>query len=191
MIPSRFNELLARQVGNEFAASHQYVAVAAWFDGQDLPQLAKHFYRQSLEERNHAMMMVRYILDRGLKVAIPGIEPVRNDFAKVEEPLALALAQEQEVTENIKELFAAARAENDALGEQFMLWFLKEQVEEVASMTTLLNIARRADNLFDVENFLARERVGDQGRPGGGHGGHGHHGGGTESGTPEAAGGSL
>ena len=191
MIPSRFNELLARQVGNEFAASHQYVAVAAWFDGQDLPQLAKHFYRQSLEERNHAMMMVRYILDRGLKVAIPGIEPVRNDFAKVEEPLALALTPEQEVTENIKELFAAARAENDALGEQFMLWFLKEQVEEVASMTTLLNIARRADNLFDVENFLARERVGDQGRPGGGHGGHGHHGGGTESGTPEAAGGSL
>jgi ferritin len=193
MSPSRFNELLARQVGNEFAASHQYVAVAAWFDGQDLPQLAKHFYRQSLEERNHAMMMVRYILDRGLKVAIPGIEPVRNDFSKVEEPLALALTQEQEVTENIKDLFAAARAENDALGEQFMLWFLKEQVEEVASMTTLLNIARRADNLFDVENFLARERVGDQGRPGGGRGGHQeHHGGETQnSGTPEAAGGSL
>jgi ferritin len=136
------------------------------------------------------MMMVRYILDRGLKVAIPGIEPVRNDFSKVEEPLALALAQEQEVTENIKELFAAARAENDALGEQFMLWFLKEQVEEVASMTTLLNIARRADNLFDIENFLARERIGDQGRPGGGH--RGHHGGEAPSdGTPEAAGGSL
>lgn len=192
MSPSRFNELLARQVGNEFAASHQYVAVAAWFDGQDLPQLAKHFYRQSLEERNHAMMMVRYILDRGQRIAIPGIQPVRNDFSNVEEPLALALTQEQEVTENIKELFAAARAENDALGEQFMLWFLKEQVEEVASMTTLLNIARRADNLFDIENFLARERVGDQGRPGGGHGHQGHHGGGTpDAGTPEAAGGSL
>jgi ferritin len=141
------------------------------------------------------MMMVRYILDRGLKIAIPGIEPVRNDFANAEEPLALALAQEQEVTENIKDLFAAARAENDALGEQFMLWFLKEQVEEVASMTTLLNISRRADNLFDVENFLARERVGDHGRGGHhGHSGHyvGHHGGGGhDSGTPEAAGGSL
>jgi ferritin len=191
----KFEELLAHQVGNEFAASQQYIAVAAWFDRQDLPQLAKHFYRQSLEERNHAMMMVRYILDRGLTVTIPGVDPVRNDFSKVEEPLALALAQEQEVTENIKELFAAARAENDALGEQFMLWFLKEQVEEVASMTTLLNIARRADNLFDIENFVARERVGDHGRPGGhhGHGGHhgGHHGGGADSGTPEAAGGSL
>lgn len=194
MSTPNFNELLARQVGNEFAASHQYIAIAAWFDGQDLPQLAKHFYRQSLEERNHAMMMVRYILDRGLKIAIPGIEPVRNDFAKVEEPLSLALAQEQEVTENIKELFAAARAENDALGEQFMLWFLKEQVEEVASMTTLLNIARRADNLFDVENFIARERIGDHGRPGGhhGHGGHTRQvGGSNDSGTPETAGGSL
>ena len=74
-----------------------------------------------------------------------------------------------------------------------MLWFLKEQVEEVASMTTLLNIARRADNLFDIENFLARERVGDQGRPGGGgHSHQGHHGSGApDAGTPEAAGGSL
>ncbi|MFJ5699265.1 ferritin [Arthrobacter sp. NPDC093139] len=191
---AKFNDLLAHQVGNEFAASQQYIAIAVWFHGQDLPQLAKHFYRQSLEERNHAMMMVRYILDRGLKIPIPGVEPVRNDFNNVEEPLALALAQEQAVTENIKELFAAARAENDALGEQFMLWFLKEQVEEVASMTTLLNIARRADNLFDIENFLARERVGDHGRPGGHHGGHhGHHGGhgGHDSGTPEAAGGTL
>jgi ferritin len=191
MSPTRFNELLARQVGNEFAASHQYIAVAAWFDGQDLPQLAKHFYRQSLEERNHAMMMVRYILDRGVKIAIPGIEPVRNDFANVEEPLALALAQELEVTEKIKDLFAAARFENDALGEQFMLWFLKEQVEEVASMTTLLNIARRADNLFDVENFLARERVGDHGYAGGHRGHGGQTGGNQDSGTPEAAGGSL
>ncbi|MDR6559461.1 ferritin [Arthrobacter pascens] len=197
MSAPRFNDLLAHQVGNEFAASQQYIAIAVWFHGQDLPQLAKHFYRQSLEERNHAMMMVRYILDRGLKIAIPGVEPVRNDFNKVEEPLALALAQEQEVTENIKELFAAARAENDAIGEQFMLWFLKEQVEEVASMTTLLNIARRADNLFDIENFLARERVGDHGQHGGHHGGHhrhhgGHGGGGDQgSGTPEAAGGAL
>ncbi len=185
-----FTELLARQVGNEFAASQQYIAIAVWFDRRDLPQLARHFYRQSLEERNHAMMMVRYILDRGLKVDIPGIEPVINDFNEVVDALELSLAQEKEVTENIKELFAAAREENDALGEQFMLWFLKEQVEEVAQMTTLVNIARRADNLFDVENFLAREGAGDRGG-GHHHGGHqgGHRGGG--SGAPSAAGGSL
>lgn len=178
MAPETFNQLLTRQVGNEFAASHQYIAVAVWFDSQDLPQLARHFYRQSLEERNHAMMIVQYILDRDLELAIPAVGEVRNDFADVQEPLALALAQEQEVTEQIKTLFAAARAENDALGEQFMLWFLKEQVEEVASMTTLVNVARRAENLFDLENFVAREQVGDSG--------HGHG-----SGAPEAAGGAV
>ncbi len=177
MTDGTFTQLLTRQVGNEFAASQQYIAVAVWFDGQDLPQLARHFYRQSLEERNHAMMMVQYILDRRMDVTIPGIAPVRNDFASVEDAVAMALHQEEEVTERIKELFAAARAEQDPIGEQFMLWFLKEQVEEVASMTTLLNIVRRADNLFDVENYLAREKVGDEGA--------------HEPGMPEAAGGAL
>jgi bacterioferritin B len=164
MAQTTFTDLLTRQIGNEFAASHQYVAIAVWFDGQDLPRLAAHFYRQSLEERNHALMMVQYMLDRGQNVQIPGVEPVRNDFTSVVEPIALALSQEKQVTADIEALFARARAETDALGEQFMLWFLKEQVEEVASMSTLLTIVERADNLFDVENFLARETVGDSGK---------------------------
>lgn len=163
MNPQTFTELLSQQIGNEFAASQQYIAVAVWFDGQDLPQLAKYFYRQSLEERTHALMMVQYMLDRDHPVSIPGIDPVRNDFSSVTEPLALALEQEKAVTRNIEALFRAARSQDDALGEQFMLWFLKEQVEEVSSMTTLLNIAERADNLFDIENFVARETVGDEG----------------------------
>ena len=173
---STFDELLAEQIGNEFGASQQYIAIAVWFDNLDLPQLAKHFYQQSLEERNHAMMLVQYRLDRDLGVAIPGIPAVVNDFTEVREPIALALAQEKQVTAQIERLFAAARAENDALGEQFMLWFLKEQVEEVASMQTLLTIADRADNLFNIENFLVREQVGD---------------GGLDSSAPEAAGGAL
>jgi ferritin len=177
-----FNDLLTRQLGNEFAASQQYIAIAAWFDGQDMPRLAKHFYRQSLEERNHAMMMVQYMLDRGIKFAVPGIGEVRNDFATAEEPLVLALAQEVEVTESIKKLFAAARAEDDPLGEQFMLWFLQEQVEEVASMSTLLNIARRASSFFEVETYLARETVGDGGQPGAA---------GRGAGSPPAAGRAL
>ncbi len=176
MTTSTFNALLSTQIANEFTASQQYIAVATWFANQDLPQLARYFYRQSVEERNHAMMMVQYMLDRDIAFTIPGVPAVRNDFTSVTEPLALALQQEKEVTRNIEDLFRAARGESDALGEQFMLWFLKEQVEEVASMTTLLNIAERADNLFDIENFIARETVGDGGR---------------DSSAPEAAGGAL
>jgi len=161
---SKFNAMLAEQVRHEFTASQQYVALAVWFDGQDLPRLAKHFYRQSLEERNHAMMIVQYLLDNDLPVAIPGVNEVRNDFAAAADLIELALTQEKEVTDEIIRLAKTARDEDDYKGEQFMQWFLKEQVEEVAQMTTLLNVVRRANgNLFDVENYLARETVGDAG----------------------------
>lgn len=165
MTTPTFNELLTTQIGNEFSASQQYIAIAVWFDNHDLPQLAAHFYQQSVEERNHAMMLVQYRLDRDLGVTIPGVAAPQTDFADVVEPIALALEQEKQVTSQIEALFRAARDEGDALGEQAMLWFLKEQVEEVASMSTLVTIAKRAgDNLFDIENFIARETVGDGGQ---------------------------
>ncbi|MCW4386421.1 ferritin [Salinibacterium sp. SYSU T00001] len=176
MTNASFDQLLAEQIGHEFEAAQQYIAIAVWFDERDLPQLAKHFYSQALEERNHAMMIVQYRLDRDMGVVIPGVPSVKNDFVDQREPIALALQQEKRVTQQIEALFAAARAENDALGEQFMLWFLKEQVEEVSSMSTLLTIVERAENLFDVENYLAREAVGD--------GGH-------DANAPEAAGGAV
>ena len=161
---SKFHRMLLEQVRHEFTASQQYVALAVWFDGQDLPQLAKHFYQQSLEERNHAMMIVQYLLDNDIAPPIPGVDNVKNDFTEPADLVALALQQEKNVTEEIINLAKIARDEDDYKGEQFMQWFLKEQVEEVAQMTTMLNVIRRADgNLFDVENFLARESVGDTG----------------------------
>lgn len=161
---SPFVTLLTEQIGHEFDAHLQYVAIAVWCDSHDLPQLAAHYYRQSLEERNHAMMIVQYMLDRDLEVSFPQAARVQSTFADVREPVALALAQEKQVTEQIEAIFHAARAENDVLGEQFMLWFLKEQVEEVAAASTLLTVAERAgQNLFDLENFVARETIGDAG----------------------------
>jgi bacterioferritin B len=161
---SKFHDLLREQVRNEFTASHQYVAVAVWFDNQDLPQLAKHFYRQAIEERNHAMMLIQYLMDNDLPVQIPGIEEVRNDFNEVEELVALALQQEKDVTQEIIALAKAARDEGDYLGEQFMQWFLREQVEEVSQMSTLLAVVKRAGgNLFNVEDYLARESAGTGG----------------------------
>ncbi|MBB5806906.1 ferritin [Saccharothrix ecbatanensis] len=161
---TKFHDLLQQQVRNEFTASHQYVAVAVWYDANDLPRLASHFYQQALEERNHALMIVRYLMDNGLPVTIPGVADVRNDFAGPRDPIALALEQEKTVTEQIVTLAKTARDEGDYLGEQFLQWFLKEQVEEVASMTTLLTVMDRAEgNLFHVENFLVRESVGEEG----------------------------
>ncbi|MEJ8278703.1 ferritin, partial [Pseudonocardia spirodelae] len=155
---SKFHALLRDQVRSEFTASQQYLAVAVWLDDADLPQLAAHFYAQALEERNHALMMVQYQMDNELKAVVPPVGEVQNDFASVEEVVSLALTQEKQVTEQITTLARTARDEGDYLGEQFVQWFLKEQVEEVASMSTLLTIVRRAgDDLFHIEDFVARE----------------------------------
>ncbi|WP_230990439.1 ferritin [Rhodococcus oxybenzonivorans] len=140
---------------NEFAASQQYVAVAVY------SQLAGRFYRQAAEERGHAMMIIQYFVDNTLEVTVPGIPDVVTQFDSVRAPVEIALEWERAVTDQIRTLARTARDSGDYLGEQFMQWFLKEQVEEVASMHTLLTIVDRAgDNLFNVENFVAREMSG-------------------------------
>jgi ferritin len=154
-----FIDKLNEQVGYEFAASQQYVAIAVHYDAQTLPRLAAAFYQQAVEERNHAMMLVQYLLDVGEEVVVPGVAAPQTSFSDIAEPVALALDQEKRVTRQISELAAAAREESDYMGEQFMQWFIKEQVEEVSSMSDLLAIVQRSrENPMIVEEYLARER---------------------------------
>jgi ferritin len=173
--PGKLNE----QVAYEFAASQQYVAIAVYFDSETLPLLAAHFYRQAVEERNHAMMIVQFLLDADHEVVIPAVEAPKTTFADAREPVALALEQEKRVTEQIAALAALAREENDLVGEQFLHWFLTEQREEVSSMSALLAVVERAakTNLLLAEEYLSRNAIGDQGAP--------------EVGAPPAAGGAL
>ena len=160
MAASSFADRLNEQIAYEFAASQQYVAVAVHYDAETLPRLAAFFYRQAVEERNHAMMMVQYLLDAGDQPRIPGVEAPRTEFADVVEPVALALDQERRVSGQIGALAQAARDAGDYAGEQFMQWFIKEQVEEVSSMSALLAVAERLrDKPMDIEEYLAREQV--------------------------------
>ena len=162
---SDFHALLNEQIGHEFAAAQQYIAIAVWYDQQTMPRLAAHFYRQALEERNHAMMIVQFLMDTERKVTVSGADAPKNDFANIVEPVAIALEQEKRVTAQINRITAAARAEDDFQGEQFMQWFLKEQVEEVASMSDLLRICERAANELQVEDFRAREDAAEAADP--------------------------
>ena len=164
MPAERFVEALNAQIGREFAASQQYVAAAVYYDRETLPRLASFFYEQAKEERTHAMMMVRYLIDVGVEPAIPGVDAPRTGFSTFVEPIELALRQEQEVGDQISELVGVARDEKDYLSEQFVQWFLKEQIEEVALMSGVLDVARRAgDQALLVEDFLARENLRPQG----------------------------
>jgi bacterioferritin B len=157
---SRLNE----QIANEFAAHQQYVACAVYYDAETLPQLARFFYRQALEERDHAMMMVQYLIDADADVTIPGVTAPQTDFADIVAPVVLALEQEKRVSEQINGLAATARDAGDFTSEQFTQWFIKEQVEEVATMSDLLRVVERSKNdPMEVENYMAREHPGGEG----------------------------
>lgn len=158
----RFAEQLNAQIGNELAAHNQYLAIAVHYDALTMPRMAAFFYAQAMEERTHAMMMVQYLLDTDADVVVPGVEAPVPAFDDVVSPVALALQQEKRVTEQINGLLRTAREEFDFASEQFMQWFIKEQVEEVATMTDLLAVVtRNADDVEDIEEYVARESGGE------------------------------
>jgi bacterioferritin B len=164
MADQSFADALNEQISNEFAASQQYVGAAVYYDAETLPRLAAFFYRQAVEERNHAMIMVQYLLDTDEEVRIPDIKSQQTRYDDVAGPVKMALEQEKRVSDEIFALFKLARDEGDFPAEQFLTWFVKEQVEEVSSMTDLLNVCERAgDNALLIEDFLAREQIGDEG----------------------------
>jgi ferritin len=157
-----FVDKLNEQIGHEFAAHQQYVAIAVHYDAETLPRLAAFFYRQAVEERNHAMMMVQYLLDADADVVVPAVTAPKTGFGDIVEPVQLALDQERRVSDQIATLAGIARDAGDYASEQFMQWFIKEQVEEVASMSDLLTIVGRAtDDPLRAEEYLAREAIGD------------------------------
>jgi ferritin len=164
MADQSFAAALNEQISNEFAAHQQYIGAAVYYESETLPRLAAFFYRQAVEERNHAMMMVQYLLEASEEVRIPDIESKLTRFDDVVAPVRMALDQEKRVTDEINALFKLARETDDFQAEQFMQWFVKEQVEEVATMIDLLTVIERsADSPLLVEEYLAREGLGEEG----------------------------
>jgi bacterioferritin B len=157
LISDAMTQQMNEQIGHEFAASLQYVHIAAYFDHAGLPVLTQHFFRQADEEREHAMKFVRYLLDTGGRLAIPAIPAPRHDFASAEEAVALALEWEYTVTTQINALLDRASSERDHGAHGFLDWFAREQLEEVSSTDMLLKMIRRTgeSGLMLVENALA------------------------------------
>src|SRR5205807_10380166 len=98
MAAARFIERLNEQIAYEFAAAQQYIANAVYFESETLPRLAAFFYAQAVEERNHAMMMIKYLLDSDADVHVPGVAAPETAFDDAVAPVALALEQERRVS---------------------------------------------------------------------------------------------
>lgn len=162
-------DALNTQVGEELGASHQYIAIASYFDRENLPELSRFFYRQAAEERDHALKFVRFVNDVEGLVQIPAIPAPRSELSSAEEAVSLSLDWEKEVTQQIYGLVDIAREESNHIALRFLDWFVTEQLEEVNTMSTLLGVVRRAgeDGLLNVENYLAREQgaVGSEAAP--------------------------
>lgn len=156
-----------QQVGNEMHASLQYTAIASWFASENLPELAAFFFRQSDEERQHAMKFVHFLGDAGAQLAIPAIAAPRAEFGSAEEAVALSLDWEETVTQQIYALVEIAQRDRNFIAQRFLDWFVNEQLEEITSMTTLLAMVQRAgeSGLFYVEDYLARKgnAIGEEG----------------------------
>ena len=160
MPAARFVQQLNAQIGNELAAHNQYLACAIYYDALTMPRMAGFFYRQAEEERGHALMMVQYLVDTDESVVVPAVPAPRSTFGDLVEPVQLALDQERAVTAQINGLLRTAREESDYASEQFLQWFIKEQVEEVATMSDLLAVAtRNRDDVEDIEEYVAREQA--------------------------------
>ena len=164
LISKELENAINQQVGAEFAASLQYLSIAAYFDADDLPELAAFFYRQSEEEKEHALKFAHYVVEAGGQVRIPAIPDTKYDFQSAEECAELALQWETDVTKMINNLMDVAVSDKDYISQDFLRWFVTEQLEEISTMSTLLNTIRRAgDNLLWVENYLARNPIVEEG----------------------------
>ncbi|GAB4418112.1 MAG: ferritin [Anaerolineales bacterium] len=149
-------DLMSAQVGNELGASNQYLQIAAYFDGESLSRLAKFFYDQAEEEREHAMKFVHYLMEVGASLNLSAIPAPQTEIGSAEKAFEMSLAWEKEVTGQINAMMDLAIKEKDYASQAFLQWFVTEQVEEVSTMESMLDIVRKAGekNLLMVEAYL-------------------------------------
>jgi ferritin len=157
LISRELEQAINAQIGNEFGASMQYIAIASYFDLQNLQLLAKIFFEQAEEEKDHAMKFVRYMLDTQAALEIPAIPAAKYNFSSAEAAVGAALDWEKEVTGQINNLMKIAVEQGDYLSQSFLRWYIDEQLEEITKMDQLLSVVRRAGekNLIMVEAYLA------------------------------------
>jgi ferritin len=158
LISKKMNTELNKQVANEMNASHKYLAMSCSFMGMGLKIFATRFRKQSDEERGHALKIVDYIHDVNGTVSYDAVAKPKGDYTTVRAIVKAALDSEMTVTAQINDLVALADKEKDYATRSFLNWFVDEQVEEVSSMTELLQWVTMTSesNLFQLENRLAQ-----------------------------------
>ncbi len=163
MISAAMNTKLNEQIAAEFAAAHAYLAMACAFDRMALKALAKRFFQQHDEERGHGMKILHYIHEVGGTVSLDAVAKPKKDYKSVEAIVSTALQNEIDITEKINELVTFADSEKDYATRSFLEWFVDEQVEEVSTMSDLLNVVKLAgNNVLQVEALVRHQMMAEK-----------------------------
>jgi ferritin len=149
-------DMINEQIAHELIASNQYLQIATYFDGQALRKLSGFFYKQSEEERQHALKFVHYMTEVGGDVRILEIPAAGYDITSAEHAFQMSVDWEKEVTRRIYAMMEQAVSEKDYASQAFLQWFVSEQVEEESTMETMLQIVKQAGqkNLLMVEAYM-------------------------------------
>lgn len=156
-IPEKIARRLNEQVKNEMFASLTYLQMAFEFEHRNLKVFAAWFYKQSEEEKGHAMRISRYLLDQGAEVKLQAIPEPKLKYASVTEIIETALEHEKMVTRQVHEIVEMSRSEKDYATDNYIQWKVAEQVEEVNSVTELLNLVKEATT--PAQLYLLESRI--------------------------------
>ena len=169
MLKPKIAAALNTQIGNEFTAAYNYLAMAGWFEFKNWSGFARWMYVQREEEVTHAMKLFKYVCDRGGLVELPALGKPAVAYRDAHEIFARAFETEKVNSKAINDLYALALAEKDYMTQSFLKWFLDEQVEEeniTDEVEALLKVAGKDAGALVMLNKLLGERAG--GKAGGG-----------------------
>jgi ferritin len=148
-ISERLIDTLNAEIGLEFFAHSQYLAMAHYFENMSLDGMAKFFYDQAEEEKEHGLKIVHYLGAVGAPMRIPAVDAPKSNFHSPLEVAEVFLAQEQHVTDQFNSMTTMALEDGDYATFNFLQWFVDEQVEEIATASKMINLVKMVgDNLI-------------------------------------------
>lgn len=138
MLNEKVAEKMLTQVNKELYSAYLYLGFANYYEQEGLDGFAHWYQIQAKEERDHALMLRRYLINNGVTVTFDAIDCPQKAFAAPVEPLKAGLEHERYVTSLINDIYAEAFAAKDFRSMQFLDWFVKEQCEEEKNAEELI-----------------------------------------------------
>ena len=144
MVSENMEKAINEQLNAEMYSGYLYLSMAAYFEDQDYPGFAQWMRVQAQEELDHAMKFYDYLNTRGARVTLTAIEAPQTEWDSIEDVFKHVLEHEQMVTSLINNLVDIAIEEKDHATNQFLQWYVEEQVEEEESAMEVLGKIKRA-----------------------------------------------